>query len=511
MTEVSKSGTGRFPSLLLHLAGTNYEQAGEADRLKYQLLGGTVLITSGMAFIGMAFSLWQVFIGGTTDYSNWLPVLITCLAACYALTILTIDRLMLVIPIRPVEFRQAAANSSLPTLAHAPKTRIAFGVIPRVLLACVIGVLIAEPLLVLIFRESVEARVQLIAAAAQQSAVQEVENRYAPLLKEIAKKTPEQISLEDKQGRAAELAKSIATEEQVVDSEQKLANGEAAGLGQLGNNILTSRVGCGPQCEHHLYLRDQANIRLGALKAEQGTLNGEIEGLKKNIGTQESDRITRQNTLLKEREEEKDRAAAGAAFKTGLLVRIQALHQLANATYPLGEPTNSGEQSTAAAGSQASSNSAHKYLEAERTLGLTPMGLAIWLVRIFLVLIDSMPIVGKVWMSLRDKRPVDSAQAVEANAQELQHRLVAQTDFTSADLISSSMHEARRAAFDKAGGVWISGGFGNVFVGPHGSITLPPDINLQELDGLVVTRNQDGTWSVSTRGATTPPTSRDES
>ena len=324
------------------------------------------------------------------------------------------------------------------------------------------------------------------------------------------RKTPEQISLEERQGRAAELATRIATEEQVVDSEQKLAEGEAAGLGQLGNNKLTNRAGCGPQCEHHLYLRDQAEIRLSALKTEQSTLNGEIEGLKTNIGTQESDRITRQNTLLRRREEEKDRAAAGAAFKTGLLVRIQALHQLANATYPLGEPTTSGEQSTTVAGSPAAPNAAHKYLEAERTLGLTPMGLTIWLVRIFLVLIDSMPIVGKVWLSLRDKRPVDSAQAVEANAQELQHRLVAQTDFTNADLISSSMHEARRAAFDQAGGVWISGGFGNVFVGPHGSLTLPPDIARQELDGLVLTRNENGTWSVSTRSATTTSTSRDE-
>ena len=91
-------------------------------------------------------------------------VLIGLLALAYGAIILAIDRMLVSLPLRSIDFvpgrtvvRRRSGNGSL--------VRMVFALLPR-FLALTIGVLVAEPLLLLAFRSEVDARVGRIATAA---------------------------------------------------------------------------------------------------------------------------------------------------------------------------------------------------------------------------------------------------------------------------------------------------------------------------------------------------------
>ena len=134
----------------------------------YTLLGSTVFISSGMAVVGMFVTLYFAFAYGT-EASFFKLVLIGLLALAYGMVILVIDRMLVSLPLRSIEF--VPGPDGQPTrVKNGSLLRMGFALFPRFLLALTIGLLVAEPLLLLAFREEVDARVGRIATAAAREA-----------------------------------------------------------------------------------------------------------------------------------------------------------------------------------------------------------------------------------------------------------------------------------------------------------------------------------------------------
>ena len=520
----------------------------------YTLLGSTVFISSGMAVVGMFVTLDFAFAYGE-HASFGRIVLIGLLALAYGAIILAIDRMLVSLPLRSIDF-VPGKNGGPTTVRNGSLVRMVFALLPRFLLALTIGVLVAEPLLLLAFRSEVDARVGRIATAASREAQAADAVRYQDLIDEASVKTPEQQQLETLTGqRTANLAQ-IGTLTAQAESEESLARAEAAGTnGDTFGQDLSGLQGCGPRCQGHQYKAQQARAQIKTLETDNTQLTTQIDQLTKQVGTAETDRVTAYNKALEDLKSAQTESGKLNAYSTGILIRIQALEQLARSDYPFGgdpanrptvrttpspgastpgsatTPSSGGAASaggaatsggTATSGGSATSGAAttpsttstpppvvptvtsvdsaveSDSLKAHTWMGLTPLAMAINITRLFLIALDCMPILGKALVSLRKRRPYETAVARAEHNRVLEQLVAVDAAEAESDLLRASMRESRRAAFDSAGGAWVAGPWGDSFVGPDGSLTLP-DGARAGIHGLSVEHNGDGTWSVGSR------------
>ncbi|MEI2774532.1 MAG: DUF4407 domain-containing protein [Tetrasphaera sp.] len=533
----------------------------------YTLLGSTVFISSGMAVVGMFVTLYFAFAYGD-DGSFFTIVLIALLALAYGAVILIIDRMLVALPLRSIDFVEGKDGQV--RVRNGSLLRMGVALLPRVLLALTIGILVAEPLLLLAFREEVDARVGRIATSAAREAQAADAVRYQDLIDQAALKTPEQQQLEALIARRTENLDQIGTLTEKAESEEALARAEASGTnGDTFGEDLSGLQGCGPRCQGHQYQASKARAEIKTLQSANDQLTTSIDQLTERVGNAESDRVAAYNRSLEDLKAAQADSGNLNAYNQGILIRIQALEQLATSDYPFGgDPANrptvatpatpsatstpapSGEASSSAASGSAGASGSRSAsasgsgsasaapsasgsksasasestgpgsvapvsptgpavtardsavesdsLRAHRWLGLTPLAVAINITRLFLIALDTMPILGKALVSLRKRRPYETAVARAEHNRVLEQIVAVDAAEAESDLLRASMRESRRAAFDTAGGAWVAGPWGDSFVGPDGSLTLPDGAHAG-VHGLSVERATDGSWSVGTR------------
>ncbi|MBK6885687.1 MAG: DUF4407 domain-containing protein [Tetrasphaera sp.] len=528
----------------------------------YTLLGSTVFISSGMAVVGMFVTLYFAFAyGGGASW--WAILLIAVLSLAYGAIILAIDRMLVSLPLRSIDFVPGKEGRPA-TVRNGSLTRMAFALLPRFLLALTIGVLVAEPLLLLAFRSEVDARVGRIATAAAREAQAADAVRYQDLIDEAAVKTPEQQQLESMIAQRTANTDKIGTLETTAASEEALAKAEADGTnGDTFGEDLSGLQGCGPRCQGHRYKAEKARAEIKALETANAQLGSQISLLSARVGSAENDRVSAYNQALKDLKAAQENSGNLNAYSSGILIRIQALEQLARSSYPFGcDPANRPTVATtpasvatgsATAGSAASGSAGSgsattgpttptasstggspsgeatsspsatstpppatptvtsvdsavesDSLRAHTWMGMTPLAMAINITRLFLIALDCMPILGKALVSLRKRRPYETAVARAEHNRVLEQLVAVDAAEAEADLLRASMRESRRAAFDSAGGAWVAGPWGDSFVGPDGSLTLPEGARAG-IRGLSVEKAADGTWAVGTRDDGTRP------
>lgn len=523
----------------------------------YTLLGSTVFISSGMAVVGMFVTLYFAFAYGN-DSSFGKLVLIGLLALAYGAVILIIDRMLVALPLRSIDFVEGKDGQV--RVRNGSLVRMGFALLPRFVLALTIGVLVAEPLLLLAFREEVDARVGRIATAAAREAQAADAARYQDLIDQAAVKTPEQQQLEQLIARRTANLDKIGTLTEKAESEEALARAEASGTsGDTFGEDLSGLQGCGPRCQGHQYQASKARAEITTLQGANEQLSASIDQLTERVGSAESDRVAAYNRSLEDLKGAQAASGNLNAYNQGILIRIQALEQLATSDYPFGgDPKNrptvaasptpgasstpsasstpapsgsgsgsasgsaSGQPSGSASGEPNSSASGDTgaaapiaptttapaatardsavesdSLKAHRWLGLTPLAVAINITRLFLIALDCMPILGKALVSLRKRRPYETAVARAEHNRVLEQVVAVDAAEAESDLLRASMRESRRAAFDTAGGAWVAGPWGDSFVGPDGSLTLPDGAHAG-VRGLSVERSADGSWAVGT-------------
>lgn len=109
----------------------------------------------------------------------------------------------------------------------------------------------------------------------------------------------------------------------------------------------------------------------------------------------------------------------------------------------------------------------------QTVFGLSAIGIASWALRLWLVLLDCLPMVFKVMHSLRDKRPYDMLIAEHEEKAQLQAQARIDVARAHQRVVSASASEAARSAVQDAGGIWIDSGAGRILVGPNGSVFIP--------------------------------------
>ena len=132
-----------------------------------------------------------------------------------------------------------------------------------------------------------------------------------------------------------------------------------------------------------------------ARNASQSTLDAE----QSRQQAAADDRQRRLDAKTAEREEAIDAATIDASEADGLLYRIEALESITR-----GDPFTSFDPALPGAEQPASSND------------LNALGMTVWLLRIWILLIDTMPILFKVALSLRSRRPYDALVAAKEEA-----------------------------------------------------------------------------------------------
>lgn len=424
---------------------------------KYVGLGGAVLVTSTMAAVSSTVALTIA-----TGASWWLlwPV-----GLLYGGIVFLLDRFLVSQQLNPYRFERDAlpdwwrrdADPRVAADGPAPRRRalrtaarvpvVLLAALPRLALAAVIGVLIAEPVVLTIFEPEVDDKIASIQRELRDRDVAEINEYYDA---EIARIAAEEVASAggldttaiddanaDLDAARAELetieARLTTAEDAVKANEVRLAELQALLAAEIrgetlcaanGTDCTTGIAGDAQNAEHRrseiasqeLILADSRAQRDAiaaertvkqteisdellpavefARQASQGTLDAETA----RAQAAADDRQRRIAEKTAEREEAIAAATIDAAEADGLLYRVEALESITR-----GDPFRSFDSSTgevAAAGQG----------------GLNALGLTVWLLRIWILLIDTMPILFKVAMSLRTRRPYDALVAAREEA-----------------------------------------------------------------------------------------------
>jgi hypothetical protein len=210
-----------------------------AERTKYIGLGTLVVVPAVLASFAMTYAI-------STLAEGWLVPVLAGLA--WALIVFCFDRYIV------STFRK---STSLATDLVSPIF------LTRFVLAGFVGVIVAHPLVLLYFRDSIDEELQRQRAAAQQA----IEEAYAPRFQAI---TDQRDALQ----------RQLQAQEQVRLGAQELLMEEISGI---ASEKTTGRYGRGPAAEAKEELRDLAEQDLarlrGALEARAATLDAQMQDL----------------------------------------------------------------------------------------------------------------------------------------------------------------------------------------------------------------------------------------
>ena len=316
-----------------------------SDRARYTALGGVVLGTATIAAFSMLVGLTEILDG----FSAWLivPMLV------WGAFVLNLDRWLV--------------SSSTGTRWHRSLSIL----VPRVVLACCFGVIIAEPLVLRIFEPAIERhildqrQVQLQTltssllrcnpdptadeATSLQAQAPDCADLRLNLAAEYAAAAQE---LAGKQREAAVLRETIAADDAEQSRRDTLASNECSGTPGPGTTGIPGR---GRECQQRELEAEEFRRThpVGDRAARLAVLNGQIEELLADVAELQQSYQLRRDEQIRE-EVDKLESQHGAI---GLLERLKALHEL--------------------------------------TADNAALAMSTWFVRFFFILVDCLPVLVK--------------------------------------------------------------------------------------------------------------------
>lgn len=300
--------------LLLALSGADREfllREAPRDRLKYEGIGGAVLLTAAMAAVSSGIALRMAL-----D----LPVPLAVLAGLlWGTGILGLDRWLVA-----ANQRQ---DSTFLTLLLA---------LPRVALALVIGAVMSTPLVLQVFSPEIEARI-----SQQQQADKDRLERDLDADARFRDLTTERAALEQAE---RELAAGPGDEEvfddvavhalraELEQARQRLDEAELQLVCERDGTCGSARAGRGPAYEEKRERYERARDEVPRLEAALEAKEAEVRERLGREGSTTGTQLAERREDLTQRQEERDRAQAQreAAIEAddGLLARLEALDEL---------------------------------------------------------------------------------------------------------------------------------------------------------------------------------------
>jgi hypothetical protein len=436
--------TGRraVQDALLFASSTNRklaeaDQETSGDLHHYIGLGSAVFITATFATTSLMIALAVAFSSRNAWWIVYLPF-----ALLYGVTIFTIDRLLVSLQLNPARFQTAPHHITEPP--YPPTTggtvaRTIAAATPRLMFSVMIGFIIAEPLLLTVFDDEISVRIQNIRQNNAHQAEAEVDRSYAERLAALQTPRPEAAELETTETEITSVQKEIDAAEDHAQNEDQLASAEANGNRiQLDGTTTSGLAKCADRCVQRRATAAKARRSVTQLTERKKRLEQRSAELRRQIGGTEDDRRANLQHLRDvEIPQKKVEARERAEASSGLLLRIKALEQLAadpdpfssNETTDTNDTTAQSEVPTVSPTSSASPSPATSQPATTSTstpsparpsefstredgfLGLTTLGWTVWIIRLWLVFIDAMPMVFKLLLALRVRRPYDAAVA----------------------------------------------------------------------------------------------------
>jgi hypothetical protein len=352
------------------------------DEATHLGLGGTVIATSLLSAISMIFAMTNALQLGIFE------ALVAGLL--WGLIIFNLDRWLIV---------------SQKRLASAWKQWV--NVIPRVIVALLLGFVISEPLIHQLFRSELDRETEVILASSTQ---EDLDNLEAKTRLFLDKKNERLQELSDTSsvsiGSEASLRTEIEKLQKEVDDAQAAYNTAQTELtAEIEGISATGRAGCGQACAVKQQVRDQ---KLDALNQVKERNDPRISEKRAGLDVALAENNVARQTLIADRETEKaqitedinNRVAKTAEDKkkieskqgTGLLADIDALHKL--------EGESGG------------------------------VFLAHYLILFLFVALDTIPVIGKTLILTGPKRPYELVcDAIDSRTKMEAEQLVADAEY----------------------------------------------------------------------------------
>jgi hypothetical protein len=289
--------------------------------------------------------------------------------------------------------------------------------LPRLFLAIILGLVISEPLVLRIFQPEIVKEVQTMAqadAAANEKALLK-DPRYVglPKMKEQIDVLQAQVdgaidtSAVVKDPEVVALAEDLKVKEAALADAQQAVNCEVEGRTDCAQSTVdgSGKVGWGPAAGEKVKTRDDAKVARDAAKTALDNKKAEVAlRLGRSADTSRKSAAVELKSLRKEykalvaqQQEDRDSFRGKNAESAGLLARMAALHELG---------------------------------QREATLAMSQ-----WMLRLFIILIDAMPVLVKFLMTLfppslyeRELERVEEEQDLEQAEAMLQRREIIRLD-----------------------------------------------------------------------------------
>ncbi len=412
-----------------------------SEEKKFVVLGSSVLLTSCIALITSTVTASYVMVGEV----ELTTVTITC-GMVVASLIFVLDRMLVMAPLNPYEFPPEVLNAlwnpsadsewfavlnralySRSAIARLQQLRATLlRALLRIAIALAFSFIVAEVATIVIFNEEVNTRALIIHQEVQESVRREIAQRYENDRDAIR----EQLALLEGSGPAVQTARerlqALEAEKGRVDSDiltiESILDDEEAGRVRRaalsdGSVIETSGVdGQGPALLAREETLQELRQRQGELQTQRDTAQLDLddasaatEATQAASANQVAELNARLDDLQTREREELGTAAADLSGLQGILIRRQALDDLAKDEVPqtaelepVGPCTGGG---------------AGEFLCVARRYVVqpTPLGPFVSAFRFIFLAIDLLPILMKVTFSLFRRRPYD---ALEAAAEE---------------------------------------------------------------------------------------------
>lgn len=302
-------------NFMLWLSGVDRDALShcERERNKFIAMGGTVLTTAGLAFLAATFTIHE-FLHAPLFFALLLGI-------AWAFAIMNLDRWLL-ISIRRQETRGK-------TIALA---------IPRVLLAILIGAVIAHPLVLQVFNKEIEAQANRDRNAALEKGEEDLRRQYAeiPTLNNEAEELRSGLTSVDN-GQALEEAPEFREAmSELRRLEKKEGNAEHAALCEYDGRCGSKEEGAGP-------IYQAKKEAAGELQAEVLAQREHVAAIRSRLLDQESNQAesarrfsqrglrrieSQESGLVKKRDKAREELEEKYKARIGLLDRVVALDNL---------------------------------------------------------------------------------------------------------------------------------------------------------------------------------------
>lgn len=360
------------------------------EREKLVGLGSAVLISATLATISGTVA-FATIAGGGADLPQWIAVTAP-LGLAYGLAIFALDRFLVATPLAgavdPDHGRPRRPWDLIQVLAAGA---------PRLVLSVIIGVLVAEPLLLVAFRQEIDQRITQTQAEVLSQRITDIEDealaRLVALDEREADLTAIDPALSDALVELHDLDREIEVATEQLASLQVELRSEVDGV-QLdtATGRTTGESGDGPAADAIRAQIDLQQIALATLTDRRPGLQSRVDGLQAaqdarlDVNQAELDAVAADRAqIATQRSLDIAAAQEGAQHRPGLLSRVEALEWLTRH-----QPDDRNQDPRTGS-----------------VFGLTTIGLTVWLVRLWLIVLDAMPIVFKMLLSIRRHRPYD--------------------------------------------------------------------------------------------------------